>query len=195
MWWQAYFCLMATGLLTKWVSARISWWPTVAADSLGGPFWGLGGSELWTRDLCCLFTFSWFRSLWLTTVLLCQHHMFHLDLFMQVCYVHTYKGGERNTQKDRVFMYMYIKMLIMYIFVFVSNDWTQKVKEILLKYIFEEKQWFGYKMTLWCQVWISVSSIIKADIRDFFFSPFWQWESLQKHCWHMHTSQPTLLWL
>lgn len=66
MWWWAYFCLMVTGLLTKWAGARISRWPTVAADSLGGPFWGLGGTGLWTRDLCCLFTFSWFSSPWLT---------------------------------------------------------------------------------------------------------------------------------
>lgn len=77
MWWWAYFCVRATVMLTKWVSAWISRWPTVAADSLGGPFWGLGGTGLWTRDLCCLFTFSWFRSPWHTTVLLCQHPAFH----------------------------------------------------------------------------------------------------------------------
>lgn len=77
-------------------------WPAVAADSLRGPFWGLGGAGLWTRDLCCLFTFSWFGSLWLTSVLLCQHPMFHLDLLTQVGYICVRvreTGSERRTDR------------------------------------------------------------------------------------------------
>lgn len=100
-WWRAYFCPRATGLLTKWASTGISRWPTVAADSLGGPLWGLGGTGLWTRDLCCLFTFSWFRSLWHTTVLLCQYPTIHsFKCVTRVC-VYT-MGCDRHTDRTTV---------------------------------------------------------------------------------------------
>lgn len=96
LWWQA--C---------WHSAGISRWPTVAADSLGGPLWGLEGTGLWTCNLCCLFTCSWFGSLWLHS---CQHPMFYLDLFIfHVVCVCIYKGLWQTGKQGFFFLHVYIK--------------------------------------------------------------------------------------
>lgn len=94
VWWWADFCLMATGLMTKWVSVRISWWPTAAADSARGPVWGLGGAGLWTRDLGCLFTFSWLRPHQRTTALLCPR------VWTSSCKCVCVKGLERQRERD-----------------------------------------------------------------------------------------------